>query len=149
MAWAGGGIATGLGCGDRKRSAKRSCALRTVRQSPRVKTIERPTVVRHAKAAKTSVVAVLETTSEVPARKVSDTSTHAAAEMSATDTRTDMRSAQAAAEVGPTNAAAQVRTPDASSKVSSAKVTSPNTAAATACKGVGCQCGASQRHGED
>ncbi len=104
-------------------------------------TIERPTVVRHAKAAKTSVVAVIETASEMPARKVSEPTNDVAA--------TDMRSAQAGAEVSPTNAAAQVSTPDPSPKVTSSKVTSPNTASATACKGVGCQCGASQRHGED
>ncbi len=120
-----------------------------------MKAIERPTVVRYANAAKMSVAAVLESPSEAPAHNVSDASTHAAAEMCATDTGTDMRSAQTAAEVGPTNAAAQVSTPDASSKVASpevtsAKVTSPTvTASATACKGVGCQCGASQRHGED
>jgi hypothetical protein len=95
----------------------------------------RPTV--HTKAVQMSVVAVLETGSEVTARNVSQTGT-------------DTRFAQAAADVGPTNAAAEVRTPDASSKVASSKVTSPTvTASATACKGVGCQCGASQRHGQD
>jgi len=42
-----------------------------------VKTIERPTVVRQAKVANTSGAVALETTSEVPARNVSET--HAAA----------------------------------------------------------------------
>jgi hypothetical protein len=71
-------------------------------------------------------------------------SAQASAEVSAANTGTDVHSAQAPAEVSPTNTAAQVSGPDASSKVTSA-----NAASATTCKGVGCQCGASQRHGDD